>query len=241
MAIKTLQPDWLTAGVHDFEYKQYTLLAYLQFVKEHFDQTRLYPPLAELVSHYNHLMELKENQDKLASLFPKSLTDIDLKDLKMHYKELVEDDDSLKIVRDLLEFSIPKLREMIDEGRDIYQFVEENVELDTVGLLPMYKNEGYFFLEEEKSGELLIYRYQLSLIEAAQETYRSLKTSFVQKEKRSLARTLSQIKMELTKQFQELPNPATYILRSALKFPLDETVLPVAKRILIREIKPTAA
>jgi hypothetical protein len=159
----------------------------------------------------------------------------------MHYKELVEDDESLKIVRDLMEFSIPKLRSMIDEGRDIYQFVEENVELDTVGLLPMYRNEGYFFLEEEKNSEIFIYRYQLSLIKATEETYRSLKTMLIQKEKKSIARTLSQVKMELTKKFTELPNPATYVFRSALKFPLNETVLPVAKRILIREIKPSAA
>jgi hypothetical protein len=140
-----------------------------------------------------------------------------------------------------MEFSLPKLREMIDEGRDIYNLVEENVELDTVGLLPIYKNEGYFFLEEPKGKELLIYRYHLSFIETVNESYRSLKTSFIQKDNLKLSRSLSQIKVELSRRFSELPNPATYVIRSSMKFPLAETILPVAKRILIREIKPSAA
>lgn len=241
MAIESLRSDWLTSGVQDFEYKQYLLLAYLQYVKDHFDNTRLYPPLAELVEHYNNLRKLKENEEELSSLFPKSLKKADMETLRLHYEELVEDDDAMKVVKDLVDFSLPKFRELIDEGRDIYQFVEKNVELDTVGLVPIYKNEGYFFLLSREERDVMIYRYQLSIIEAAEETYRSLKTNFVKKDQSGLSRTLESIKMELTKHFTDLPNPATYLIRPRLEFPMLETVLPIAKRILIREIKPSAA
>ena len=48
--------------------------------------------------------------------------------------------------------------------------------------------------------------------------------------------TYEQIKSELLYRKPDLPNPAVYAIETSLKFPLDETLLPVAKRSLVRYI-----
>ena len=39
----TLSENWITENHIDFEYKKYVLLGYLQKVKEHFNEQKLYP------------------------------------------------------------------------------------------------------------------------------------------------------------------------------------------------------
>jgi exonuclease V gamma subunit len=42
------------------------------------------------------------------------------------------------------------------------------------------------------------------------------------------------IKLDLVEERRDLPNPATYFFETQLDFPFEETMLPVAKRKLMR-------
>ncbi|HZZ74432.1 MAG TPA: hypothetical protein VFE04_00820, partial [Puia sp.] len=59
--------------------------------------------------------------------------------------------------------------------------------------------------------------------------------------KRSFSNTYEQIKSELLNLKPDMPNPAVYAIETPLQFPLDETLLPVAKRSLVRYISSKAA
>ena len=48
--MRNLEKDWLTAGLVDFEYKKYVLLAYLQSVKTNFKEQKLYLDLVDLLA-----------------------------------------------------------------------------------------------------------------------------------------------------------------------------------------------
>jgi hypothetical protein len=39
------------------------------------------------------------------------------------------------------------------------------------------------------------------------------------------------------REFTDLPNPSTYLITSKLKFPFAQTLMPVAKRLLVKHIK----
>ena len=56
-----------------------------------------------------------------------------------------------------------------------------------------------------------------------------------------MVNTYENIKSELIKIRSELPNPAVYSIETELKFPVEETLLPVAKRRLVRYISELAA
>lgn len=54
--MKTLSQTWFADGYIDFELKKYTLLAYLQEVNKYFTANKLYPQLADVIFHYNNIM-----------------------------------------------------------------------------------------------------------------------------------------------------------------------------------------
>ncbi len=234
--MEQLKMDWITDGLIDFEYKKYILLAYLKNVKENFNEQKLYPFMSDMVFHYQNLVTLKKNKSLIFENFPKSISKADFARLEVTYKRLVQDDEMMKEIEDIMEFAVPKLKTALEEGREIYEFVEKNVEFVPVGLTPIYTNEGYLFIQQDVSSDVSIYQYQLTFFEQANEKFRGVHTQFLKKEERTLGNTFEHIKMKLVKRFRELPNPATFAVVSKQFFPLPETLLPVAKRMLVQNI-----
>src|SRR5260370_17185637 len=94
--MESLNENWLTEGLIDFEYKKYVLLAYLKNVKTSFQRVELYPFLADLVFHYRNLMALKENKSLIFDQFPKQLSLHNLKNLQVNYHRLINSDPILQ-------------------------------------------------------------------------------------------------------------------------------------------------
>ena len=55
-----------------------------------------------------------------------------------------------------------------------------------------------------------------------------------------MSTSLSNVKLQLIKIYKDLPNPATYSLHSHLKISYEHSILPIAKRWLIKEIASAA-
>jgi hypothetical protein len=231
-----LSKDWLTQGLIDFEYKKYLLLAYLKNVKESFGKVELYPFMADLVFHYRNLLAVKENKALIRESFPKEISLDEFKKLELSYRQMIEDDVVMSELESILEFSIPKIKDSLQEGSVIYEYVESKCEIAPVGVTPLYANEGYLFVTQPPEKETTIYRYQISIFEDSQEQLRSLNTQFVENVQKNIVNTYEQIKLDLVKRYKDLPNPATYLILSKTKFPFAETLMPVAKRLFVKHI-----
>lgn len=229
-----LKHDWLTEGLIDYEYKKYILLAYLKDVGKRFNQSELYPFMSDLIFHYRNLIKVRESKKILYENFPESLTEADFNKLRLTYSKVVNDDEVMQQIEEIIAFAIPKMKGMLEEGKELFEFVEENIQLEPVGVSPIYSDEGYLFINQELSSDVSIFRYQLTFFEHSEEKFRSMSTEFLMNEFRGISKTFENIKIQLTKQFTELPNPATYLAYSKLTFPLNETILPVAKRMLVQ-------
>ena len=59
---------------------------------------------------------------------------------------------------------------------------------------------------------------------------------YIDSREKNLANTYEQIKIDMIRSFRELPNPAVYKVEFPLSVTFDETLLPVAKRVLVRHI-----
>jgi hypothetical protein len=81
-----------------------------------------------------------------------------------------------------------------------------------------------------------VYQYRLSIFDKHDERYRSIKTAFIDTLHRSMAYSYESMKTELIRSRQEMPNPAVYCIETELSFPVEETLLPVAKRSLVKYI-----
>lgn len=238
--MKSLSETWFAEGRIDFELKKYTLLAYLQEVDQYFNENKLYPQLADIIFHYNNIVAFRENKKYLQEHFPKKLTGIQLEKLQVLYQQMIEDDDLMTELEDIIHYSAGKIKGTIHNGTEIYEFVEEKININPVGIIPLDIQEGYFFLSSGNITSTRVYHYRLSIFEKHDEKYRSIKTAFIDNWQRSISSTYEHIKSELIRHRKELPNPAVYAIETALHFPVDETLLPIAKRRLVKFISTAA-
>lgn len=239
--MKQLSETWFAEGYIDFELKKYTLLAYLQEINQHFTANKLYPQLADLIFHYNNIVAFRENKKYLQEHFPKKLTGIQLEKLQLLYEQLIQDDELMKELEDIIHFSAGKMKHAIHSGTEIYEFVEGTMSITPVGIMPLDSKEGYFFLSNGHTKATRVYHYRLSIFEKHDEKYRSIKTAHLENRQRSIAFTYEHIKSDLIKQRTELPHPAVYSIETSLKLPVEETLLPIAKRSLVKFITTEAA
>lgn len=232
--MKSLSETWFADGFIDFELKKYTLLAYLQNITHQFNENKLYPQLADLIFHYNNLVAFRENKKYLQEQFPKKFSGIQMEKLQLLYEQMIEDDELMQELEAIIQYASGQMKSTITSGTEIYEFVEDKLNIFPIGLLPIETNEGYFFLSEGSYKETRVYQYRLSFFEKHQEKYRSIKTEFISQYERNIVNTYEYIKIDLIRNRKSLPNPAVYSIETPLKFPVDETLLPIAKRSLVR-------
>ena len=234
--MKTLSQTWFAEGYIDFELKKYTLLAYLKEIQQCFGENKLYPQLGDLIFHFNNIRAFRQNRDHLKQHFPKRFTQIDLHRLEMLYEALVEDSDLMQELEDILQFATEQMNSTIQAGTGIYEFVEEKLNIFPIGIVPLASKEGYFLLADHKGRETKAFEYHLSFFEKHDEKYQSIRTTFIASWERNLVNTYESIKSELIRNRKVIPNPAVYGIESELSYPVEETLLPIAKRRLVRYI-----
>ncbi|SEW26796.1 hypothetical protein SAMN05428988_3797 [Chitinophaga sp. YR573] len=239
--MSSLSETWFADGYIDFEQKKYALLAYLQHINRHFNENKLYPQLADVVFHYNNLVAFKENKQFLQQQFPKRLTAINIERLQLLYEQMIADDELMQELESIIQFAIHKLNFTIKEGAEIYEFVEDSLNISPVGLIPLDTQEGYLFLCDGGHRQTLVYEYRLSIFERHDEKYRGIHTQYIDTYIKDLVHTCEHIKTSLIRQRKKLPNPAVYRVDTKLVFPVEETLLPIAKRCLVKYITKNAA
>ncbi len=234
--MESLKENWLTDGLIDFEYKKYILLAYLQDVRRNFDDNKLYPFLSDLVFHYRNLQVIKQKKELLMEQFPKMVSKADFKKLQVTYKKIVEDDDLMEVIESIANFALDKFKGGLEHGREIYDFIENKVEIIPIGLSPLYINEGYMLISENSHKEIRIFKYLITIFEDSKETFRGVSTEYLFSLLKSLNSTYENIKLELIRRDRSLPNPATYLITSKITVPFEETLFPIAKRLLVKYV-----
>ncbi len=238
--MKELSQNWFIEGSIDFEYKKYVLMDYLQEINRHFDKSRLYPNLTDLIFHFNNLLYFKKNKAMLQQAFPQRLTMADLEAVTLTYKKIVEDDGLMQEIEAIITFAIHKMDTSIKTGKEIYDFVESCLNIDPVGIVPLLPYHGYFSLRNGNDKRHGIYEYQITLFENKDDKFRGINIVFVEDYEESITKTPEAVKLDLIRRHKHLPNPALYYVQSEITFPLEQTLLPVAKRSLVKYISNAA-
>ena len=212
-------------GVRDEEWSRYRILGGLQEIRRAFAGNRVYPHLADLIHLRAALQRLADTSDALRPRGP--LTGLDLDEGVLRYDE---PEDAAPPFEALVVWAMPRIEEAIEEGRAIYDFVDERTTVEALGIVPAYQREGYLLVPD--GTVLRVVRYGVSLFTRADERFRSLRTASV--DEAPADAPPHELKRLLTTRHPDLPNPATYRVATDLDFPVDETMLPVAKRKLLQ-------
>lgn len=232
--MKGLSINWFAEGRIDFEIKKYTLLSYLQHINHQFNKNKLYPELADLVFHYNNLISFKENKESIHKKFPERISSANLEEIKLIYQKIVDDDNLMKEIAEIVAFGIEELDDKIQEGKEIYDFVEQNLTVFPIGLVPLYPYMGYMLIVDGSNVGTKVYEYNITIFENQAEKYRGINVNYVDSYEPNFINTLENIKSDLLKRKKEFPNPAVYGIETNLNFPFDQTILPIAKRSLVK-------
>jgi hypothetical protein len=234
-AMGTLSENWLTEDLMDFEYKKYRILGYLQQVEAHFKEQKLYPDFADLIAHYKKMILLKNNAITLENTFKKTLTGIDPISLKLQYNSSI-DDESLSELKQIISFCEPLFEQGLNKGKHIFDFAERHIFVDHIGILPLYKTEGYFLLYPYESKQIAVYTYNFSKVNLLQQEVYGLNCSYFSTYNLSLMKTVDKVKSDIIDANPGLPNPAVYLFKAKAELPKDETFLPIVKRILYKNL-----
>lgn len=232
--MNSLSNNWFIEGRIDFEFKKYTLLSYLQHINKQFHTNKLYPELADLVFHYNNLVSFKQNKDVIYKQFPARISKANIDEIKIIYQKIVEDDEMMKEIQEIINYAIDEMDDSIQEGKELYDFVEKSITVFPIGLVPLYPYSGYMFLVDPDSSDTKVYEYNITIFENQTEKYRGINTTYVNSYERNFINTFENIKADLIRNKKDLPNPAVYGVETSLSFPLDQTLLPIAKKSLVK-------
>lgn len=237
MTESRLNLNLFTKVQDDVEKRQYIILAELKKISSEFQFYKVYPHLSELVNIRRTLQEIIDRLTDLRNNFPKRIKKIDWVNKTIEHEVVFVHGTDLKAVEDLITWSLPKIDKVIHEGIAIHEYVEKELSVEHVGILPSYRDEGYFFVPDNQKLKLNLFRFELSIFQSADDQFRSLKTKFLKSLNQGKAHiSPGSIKLDLIREQKELPNPATYAFDTELDFPFNQTILPIAKRKLMQTI-----
>ena len=235
--MEKLDKDWISKGLIDFEYKKYVLLAYLKHVRNNFDEAKLYPFLTDLIVHYQDAKSFKNRRMLLKSGFPKEITKIDVEQMKLSYQSMIKDSELMGMLEEIVEYAIPEMKQVLGEGTELYGRVESEMQIEPIGIVPLYQDEGYVMMEFGNNTKTDIYQYKISKFISSGEGFRSIYLKLIESIRRGVGQTFENLKMNLIKSYRALPNPATFLLHAAKPYPVQETVMPLAKRLMLKTVR----
>ncbi|MBK7104588.1 MAG: hypothetical protein IPH62_04830 [Ignavibacteriae bacterium] len=236
--METLNLSTFIKAADDLELSKYRVLAVLRNYSDSLHKNKLYPALAELISIKNELELLIEQMSLFDTEFILNLNFSEFSDNFDSEQPSKFNDADLDVVADFIRWALPEIKTSISEGKAIFDFVDENITLKEIGVMPKNKDEGYFMIQDLKHDLLKIYKFEMTLFSTAENPLRTLKSKLVDliSLKAPEANSPLDIKHNLIEKFPELQNPATFYFESSIDFPFAETILPVAKRKLVKTL-----
>ncbi len=230
-----LKKDWVFSPAIDLELKHYTLLAYLQKVRNRFMEHKLYPHLEELRSHLDELLRMRSLKEELKRNMHGELLGFDPRTGHALYERPV-DDELLTVIDSVIDIAVPDMHRMWVEGVDLRRRFAEKIRFEPVGIQPLQAHEGWLLLRN--GSEARVYNYAMPLFREHQEDqqYRSVVTHYFTSYAVSVSWTYEGIKADLLKREPRLPAPATFVFETEHGLPYIETFMPLAKQLVYEHI-----
>ncbi len=233
--MKNTTIDIFTSTIEDQELSEYKILAALKYYSEQLHKNLLYPSFAELIEINNLLMDIINRKMNYQKIRAQEKLSADLNIPFAEEESEQEENSDISRLFDLVIWALPRIREVLNEGVAIYDFVESQTSIEEVGFLPLNITDGYFLISDHQIKEVHVFRFKLSNNYHSSVPMKSLKTTYVDSaENSALDISPESIKEDLIKKYPELQDPATYFIRVEVDMPFTETILPVVKRKMMK-------
>ncbi len=219
----------------DLEYKQYVLLGYLQRVRGHFKERRLFPHLKQVQEQLDAAMDLRHRKDELARHIPGELLGFDpATGQAMHAQG--PDPWPLELIDQLIGMAIPGLRQALDEGTALRGTLADGIQLIPVGLQPLDPMAGWLLLRSGQEARIYSFHVPWVRSSTARHGEDMLVTQYVCTTAVGLHRTYEVLRSELMRRSDAPVVPATFALETAGRLPYLETYVPLARHLVYEHL-----
>lgn len=204
-------------SVTDLEKSKYLLLNKFKYCERELNESRLYPTYQMLINIYQQLADIMNNHNKI---FGKEYTDAITEEEMAEKHRLINSE--IEKSFELMHWAFAHLNKTLETGRAIYDFVDENINIESIGIKSEHNKQGYFLIPDLRSRIMRLIKYEKNL-------YKVLKT----REVGNYELNIIVIPNEIIKNriiSDDILNQIIYLLDTGLDFPYSETILPVAKR-----------
>ncbi|RJP72975.1 MAG: hypothetical protein C4539_02545 [Ignavibacteriales bacterium] len=236
--MKKLTIDSFISAADDFEKSQYKLLGALKDYSSLLHKNKVYPALSDLIELEEILGGIVKERDQMEKVFPTLVNNKILINNSTGSEEINVTPGNIDQVFEFINWAYPKIQEAVNEGKALYSFVKENLLIEEIGIVPLYKNEGYFFITNHSNNTFNIYRFEIPFIAYESDECPAMKIELVKSYENYevISGDDHDLKISLAKGNNNLPNPAAFKLECELDFPFEETILPIAKRLLAKKL-----
>jgi hypothetical protein len=90
---------------------------------------------------------------------------------------VLADDSLMQELNDIVSFGLKEMKSKLNTGKELYEEVEQQVEIFPIGIQPLRTDEGYFFLNDYLQKLISVYHYEITIFESYKEQYRGIKNN----------------------------------------------------------------
>lgn len=220
---------------YDLELSQYKILNKLKEIRNEFTKMKIYPHLTELIfisSQLENLVSIKTTPVDSGEL---TYDDDYTADHLSHIIPEMKEEDFENIFEVIL-WVLPLLNELIEEGFVINDFIDDNIDMKSMGQVPKLNTKGFIFINDQDESFYNIYKYEFSRSSLIEGEY-ELNTSFLERIKRKdFYNNLTVMKKTLAEKYMIAPNPPVFLFDTSYKFPYYNAILPLCRQKMISYI-----
>lgn len=232
--MKTLTIEAFLNSLDDIETAKYKILAIVKQYRKLFQQNKIYPYLAELIETGYILAQMFENKPEIPESIEDELIQINLYETQDQFNSIYLTVDEYNDFFTLIEWTLPFLEETVDEGKIIYDFVEDSLDIIENSNSGKSNESGYFLIPDNEYELVNVYYFELKETIEDKHQLHQLKTTHI--DTISKTETLNSNFPELMQKYIFDSDFSTYYFNTELDFPFVETLLPIVKRKLTEKI-----
>ena len=235
-----MDPEWIITGSIDAEQKEYKLMAYFQKMNVFLEEIKLYPMFIEVSVHLGNIQTII-NQNRILKTKKKFLSHDDelvVTDLVVHDLPVMSDEEQVEFKK-ILKNVQPKLFDYFNMVKAIWTLVYDSLTVNIKRNRNNLKSKsGFFYYRDE--GMTYVWRYDIRRVRNSFNLTKTHVKMMYNGDGEDL--TITQLISKFSKTYKtkkEKSFPVFEIL-STQKFPIDETLVPIAKRKIVSLINQSA-
>lgn len=234
----TLDVKKLTSCGSDWEANQYTLLSRVKVWTDQIRRNKLFPSLDESIQLSTSLEEILRENLESKWWFDSEIRARRLNERIIVYEKAHQVAFQLDMLLEFVEWALYLNRPVLEEGEILRNFVDENLSIRKITNRKNYLGKGYFTLPDNKKEILNIYYYEVNWDWHKNEVIHTMETELIRSVPfESIKASVEEFVKDFINNYQQLYDPVAFIFETDLDFSYKETMLPIAERKLLDEIK----